>query len=347
MPADGLRTSLADIYWPSLDTYPAPVLPDIWKPEFRLGYALVFVVLERAAHAEHRSWLANFTLAALVGSLGLLVTTLVPVVIALWVGLEALRLARSRGEAAATDHRSGRGRTGLPRALQPDTAWGLVRAGAGLALAALLLLGGGGAFTGLLDGAGTSGLVLEWDLGPRDWRALGTFDAPPGGVALLGLGPVFVAGVAVLLARRDHLVIALAAGTGLLVLAWLTLSYPPAPWDERRFLGHAHNLALGALLLALAVRVGHLRFARWRYAVAALGVGLIAWPTLVAPVRMLGLTVANGVHLAYAAPTMSDHLAAYIRDHTRPGTRACSRPSTRTPASSSPLAAQMPRDSWA
>ena len=316
LPAEGLRASLAGIYWPSLDTYPPAMLPDIWKPEFRLGYAVLWVVLERVAHAEGRSWPATVTVAALVGFLGLLVTTLVPVALVLWIGLEVWRLARTRREAAATDHRSGRLRAWISGALQPDTAWGLARAVAGLALAAVLLLGGGGAYTALLDGAGASGLLLEWDFEPGHWRALGTFDARPGGVALLGLGPVIVAGVAVLLARRDRLVVTLAAGVGLLLLAWLTVSFPPAPWDERRFLGHAHNLALGALLLALAMRLAQLRFTRWRYAVVALGVGLIAWPTLVEPVRVLGQTVANGARVAPAPPTISEPLATYIRDHT-------------------------------
>ena len=321
VPTAGLRASLAEIYWPSVETYPAPVLPDIWKPEFRFGYGLVWVVLERAAHAEGRSWIANLTLGALVGFLGLLVTTLVPVVVALWIGLEAFRLVRSRRQGAVPDQSFGGGRGWLPGALPRDLAWSLVRSGAGLALAGVLLLGGGGAFTGLLDGAGSSGLALEWDLNPRHWRAIGTFDARTGGAALVGMGPVIVAGVAVLLARRDRLVVALAAGVGLLVLAWLSLSYPPAPWDEIRFLGHAHNLALGALLLALAMRLARLRSVRWRYAVGALIVGLIAWPTLVAPVHFLGLTVGYGVRLAYVAPTMSDHLAAYIRDHTAPDAR--------------------------
>ena len=316
VPTEGLRASLAEIYWPSLETYPTPVLPDIWKPEFRLGYALVWVVLERALHVEGRSWLATVTLAGLVGFLGLLVTTLVPVVVALWIGLAAWRLARAWRDAAPGARRSGRELGPVPGALRRDIAVAAVRSGAGLALAALLLLGGGGAFTGLLDGAGSSGLVLEWDLNPRNWRALGTFDARPGGVALVGIGPVIVAGVAVLLARRDQLVVALAAGAGLLMLAWLTLSYRPAPWDEIRFLGHAHNLALMALLLALAVRLGHLRFARRHYAVGVVIVGLIAWPTLVAPAHLLVRTVANGAELAYVPPTMSDHLAAHLRNHT-------------------------------
>ena len=73
LPEAGLRTSLADVYWPSVALPPkatpwGQVLADIWKPAFTLGYALAFVVLERAARCERRSWPAAVTLAGLVGS---------------------------------------------------------------------------------------------------------------------------------------------------------------------------------------------------------------------------------------------------------------------------------------
>ena len=324
LPAAGLRASLTDIYWPTVGlgaTFPAPILPDIWKPEFTLGYALALVVFERAAHTEDRSWPAVLTLAGLVGFLGLLVTTLVPVVVAVWAGTAAWRLARSRRDRAALGS--------------------AIRSAAGLALAALLLLGGSGLFTGFLDASSPSELVLGWHGHPEGWLLLGVFDPLPGGVALVGVGPVAVAGVAVLLARRHGLVLALAAGVGLLALGWLVVSYPPAPWDVNRLAGHARNFALLGLLLALATRLPDLWSGCRRYAVGLLLVGLVAWPRVVEPVRHLGLALGNGIQLANAAPAaqargesepaeivrrspmpaISDRLAAYIRDHTEHDTR--------------------------
>ena len=319
LPEAGLRASLSDIYWPAVDlqaTFPAPTLPDVWKPEFTLGYALAYVVLERAAHAEDRSWPGTLTLAGLVGFVGLLVTTLVPVVGVLWAGLVAIQYLRARKD---------RGALGAS-----------FRSGAGLALAVVLLLGGGGAFTGVLDGSGASGLGLGWNEHGEGWRLLGEVDPLAGGVALLGVGPVALAAIAVVLTRRDPLVLTLAAGTGMLALAWLGLTYAPAPWDIHRFAGHARNLALVALLLAVATRSADLRSTRWRYAAGVLLMGLVVWPTVVSPARYLGLSVANGVQLANAAavrraagdsestdpawrspmPPISDRVVDYIRDHT-------------------------------
>ena len=243
--------------------------------------------------------------------MGILATSLVPVVVVLWAALAAVHVMRERCAGAA------------------------LRSSAGLALAGLLLLGGGGAFTGILDVAPPSGLELAWDLNPRHWEALGTFDARPGGVGLLGLGPIVVAGIAVILARRDRLVVTLAAGTGLLLLAWLVLSFPPAPWVLSRLAGHARNLALVALLLALAAHLSGLGPTRWRYVArrAARGADRLA-DGGAAPLRGLGQAVGNGVQLANAGwveresldqttaestqrfqlRTMSERLASYIRD---------------------------------
>ena len=318
-PEAGLRASLSDIYWPFVhlrETFPAPTLPDVWKPEFTLGYALAFVVLERAAHADVRSWAGALTLAGLVGFLGLLITTLTPVVVVAWAGLAAMHHLRARPDRAA---------------LGPT-----LRSGAGLALAGLLLLGGGGAFTGVVDGSGASGLGLDWNGHREGWRLLGEVDPRAGGVALLGLGPVALAAIAVVLARRDPLVVTLAACTGMLALAWLGLTFAPAPWDIHRFAGHARNLALLALLLALATRWADLASTRRRFAAGVLLIGLIVWPTVVAPVRHLGLSVANGVQLANAAvaqraardaepanpvwrspmPAIADRVSDFIWNHT-------------------------------
>ena len=315
LPAAGLRASLTEIYWLAVGevwVQREAALPNIWKPSFPLAYALALVVLERVAHAGDRSWPATLGLAGLIGFMGLLSTTLTPVVLGLWAGLEAVRL----------------GMVWRARAL----AWGAVlRPGAGLALAVLLLLVGGGRFSGMLDGS-PSGLVFWWDGNPSDWRALGVFEARPGGVGLLAIGPVIVAGMAALLTRRDRLVFALALGAVLLVAAWLVLRFEPYPIDLNRLAGHARNLALVALLLALGGRLAELR-PRWRYAAGGLLLGLVIWPTVVGPIRYLGLALRQGIEVANAGvlrpaaaeiygrgraalPAVSARVVDYIRDHT-------------------------------
>ena len=217
LPEAGLRAAVSDIFWPSVElssnvTPPTTdLLPDIWKPHFPLGYALTFVVLERAARLERTAWPAAIALAGLVGFLSLVSPTLVPVAGIAWAALAAWQIMRAR--------RSG---TVAPEAL---------RSGAGLVLAVVLVLAGGGAFARILGGAPSSGFELAPGFHEAHWHALGTLTARPGGLGLLGLGPLAVAGVAVALARRDRLVLALAAGAGLLALAWMVLTYPPAPWD--------------------------------------------------------------------------------------------------------------------
>ena len=314
VPAAGLRASLMDIYWPSapwpLASYLA-ALPNIWKPVFPLTYVLAVVVLERATRSEGRSWLSVLTLAAMAAFLGLLSSTLVPVVLILWAGLEAWRLLQLR----RTDSVTGSA---------------MLRACAGPALAALLLAGGG-TFTATLTGSVPSGISLGWSGDPERWRLLGSLDRLPGGVAVLGLGPLAVAGVAVLLARRDRMVLALAVGAVTLVLAAMVLRYDPAPWDIGRLAGHARNFTLLALLLALGGRLAKLR-PRRRYAAGALLVALIVWPTIAAPIRNLGLAIRDGIEVAnagpgsqidggsfagrYRLPGLPDRIAAYIRNHT-------------------------------
>ena len=106
----------------------------------------------------------------------------------------------------------------------------------------------------------------------------------------------------------------------------------PYQEDLVRIEGHARNFALLALLLALSVRLASVPAARWRYAAGALLVGLVIWPTVVAPVRNLGLAIGQGVEVANASWPQdprawfegryplrgllpSDRIAAYIRDH--------------------------------
>ena len=315
LPAAGLRASLMDIYWPAVSLAwesPYAGLADVLDPSFLPAYALAFVVLEHAADTGRRSWSAALTLAALVGFVGLLASTLAPMVLVLWAGLEAVALAKSK--------RAG--------SLARDA---VIRSVTGLALAALLLVVGG-RLVGILEGSAPSGLSLGWYENFGRWRLLGTLDQLSGGVGVLGVGPLVVAGGAALLARRDRLVLALAIGAGALVAMSAPLSYEPFQIDLTRIEGHARNFALLALLLALSVRLSGLRSVRWRYAVGALVIALIVWPTIVAPVRNLGLAIGQGIELANAqrapAPQAwfagrypldflpSDGIAAYLRNHT-------------------------------
>ena len=283
------------------------------KPALTLSYALAFIVLMRAACAGRRSWLSMMTLAALFGFLGLTSSTLTPIVFVLWVGLEAIWFMQSRRAGTA------------PRS-------DLIRPASGLALAVLLLLAGGW-LTSTLDDSSTSGLKIGWNQYLGRWRLLGALDRLPGGVGSLGLGPLAVAGAAVLLARRDRLVLALAVGTGLLLLTALPVIYEPTHGDVGRFEGHARNLALLALLLALGVRLASLRPVRWRYAAGATVLALITWPTVAEPVRNLGLALSDGVELSNAQPAQqvsdkrvkeryaleslpSNRIAAYIHNNT-------------------------------
>ena len=299
VPAAGLRSSLMDIFWPSIEVLGSAshsALPNIWKPALTLSYALSFVVLWRAAHAGRRSWLSVTTLAFLVGFMGITSPTLTPIVLILWAGLEAMHLFQSR-------------RAGSP------LGGALVRSIYGLTLASVLLVGG--LWPILLGDSGTSGLSIGANEHFGGWRLLGRFDRLPGGVALLGLGPLAVGGIAVLLARRDRLVLALAAGTSMLLLASLVLHYEPYPWDLVRLEGHAGNLALWALLVAIGIRLNQLRSMRWRYIAGAALVGLVVWPTIAAPVHSLRLALDNGVELAKAGPNrIAPDIAAYIRNHT-------------------------------
>ena len=315
LPSAGLRASLTDTYWPSLglplnSQHEMP--PNIWTPSFTVSYALAFVVLARAAHAGRRSWPTVLTLGALVGFIGLTAIALVPIVLVLWAGVEAIHLIQSRR--ARSVRRSD-----------------VLRPAAGLALAAMLLLAGGFSTLFLGDSV-ASGLSLGWNEHLGRWRLLGTFDRLPGGMGILGLGPLAVAGAAVLLAWRERLVQALAAASGFLLLAALPLSYEPLPRDLVRFEGHARNFALLALLLALGIRLTGLPRARWRYAAGAAVFALIIWPTAAAPARNLGLAVGSGFELANAQPPQqrrsffegrfslkslpSDRIASYIHNNT-------------------------------
>ena len=305
IPAAGIRSSLTDIYWPSLETADASLyymLPNIFKPPYTLSYALTLAVL---AHSRRRSWISMVTLAALVGFIGLLSTALVPAVFVMWAVLEAVSLIES-------------GRAG-------STRWSdMVRLASGFALAALLLLAG--SFSSILTG---DDLTLAWNESRANWRLLGIIERLPGGVGLIGFGPLAVAGVAALLARRDRVVLALAAGSGMLVLITLLTDYEPNSTTIGRFHGHARNLALLAFMLALGIRIAGLRLVQWRYAAGAAVVALVTWPTVAAVGRYAGSAIShNSIELANARPMQtatrfgqrhaheklpSERIAAYIR----------------------------------
>ena len=323
IPSAGLRASLADVYWPGVNlpwTVPGLVSdgmstaspPNIYKPFFLLGYALAFVVIERAASRMGCCQPSSVVLALLIGFLGLVDETVAPVVLALWVALEAAALWATKPWGRGIAHAA-------------------LRALAGPALAALLLAVGGGMLSHALTDAAGSGLSLGWHADPGSRRPVVELSRQAGGLGLLGLGPLVVAGAAALLAWRDRMVLALVAGAVVFLIAGLTLQYEYAH-DIGRMDGQARNFALLALLLALSMRLAHLRMP-WRYIIGVLFAGLVVWPTVAGPARNLGLAVLQGTQLANAQAGQgkfnalpmdryvierfaSDRMTAYVREHT-------------------------------
>ncbi len=96
-------------------------------------------------------------------------------------------------------------------------------------------------------------------------------------------------------------VLALTVGALMLIVAALVLRYDPAPHDLGRLAGHARNLALLALLIALSSQMAKLG-SRCRYAAGALLVGLVVWPTISAPVTNLRRAIGRGIEVANAGP---------------------------------------------
>ena len=286
LPAPGLRMSLASIYWPDMVwpwPYPEPhaAPPNIWFLRFTLGYALALIVLERVTKTTRPlAWSTALTLAALVGFLGLVEEALALTVLGIWGSIETVRLIRG----------------------QPNRARILARAAAGVGAAGLLLALGGGVLTGMLTGATGDDLTLGWPADPSRIRPLALADIRPGGMALVGLGPAILAGAAVLLAFRQRLVLALAAGAGVFLLGALTLGYASAPQNVARLDAHAGNFALFGLMVAAAGRLRSLR-PRWRYSICALLGAVVVWPSVVLPVRTLAFQVSHGVELANAQPS--------------------------------------------
>ncbi len=319
-PEPGFRVSVAEIYWPVIVPAELPFRdplqitpPNIWKPPFVLAYALVVIVLTWVVSSRARSWLAATVIAGLVGFMGLLEESVALVTLATWVLIEAW------GWQQAVRKRSFSWDMGMRTALGPS-------------LAALLLVVGGGVITGLVTGSpgGAERLSFGWNTGLGDRRPLGFLDVLPGGVALLGLGPLLIAGLAVLLAWRERLVLALVAGSSAFLLAGIVLQYEPAR-DVTRLDGHARNFALLALLVALSTRHSALR-PRTRYLFGTCFAVLILWPTIARPVHSIGLALSHGPRFDSATPgqpyvsnlmrryelrsLMSARIAEYVRINT-------------------------------
>ena len=317
----GLRASIAGLYWPDIDLRwhsefdGAPA--NIWKPMFVFGYALTLVVLSHAADNRPRSLIAIVSLASLTGFLGIVNAELAMIVIGLWCVLEAWRLIPQ-----LTGRRVSRG--------------AVARSVAGPLVSMLLLAIGGGVTTGLLAAEPRGHLLLGLIDDPLSRQIFGRYEPLQGRIGLLGIGAITAAAIASVIASRDRLVLVLASGSIPLMVAAISLQYKTAPLDVTRFDGHARNLALLALLLALSSRF--LAIApRWRYTFSIIGVALVLWPTIAQPIRTIGLGVSRGISLTNPQPglvasdsephyydlrrfvidtPLSVDIAGYIRNHT-------------------------------
>lgn len=322
LPLAGLRAALAASYWPVVE--PAGgwrydwVLPNIWTPWFVLSYALALVVLDRAANALDRRALditSGVCLGALAGFLGLTDEAVAATVLGIWGVMMVVRLICDRPTGAA----------------MPQEA---LRAGAGPALAAVLLAVGGGVVTGVLTRSVGGGLSIGWPDDPFGSGLVATFEQRGGGLGVLGLGPLLVTAAAVVLGWRHRLALALSLGSGVFLLAALTVQYELAEHDVIRFDGHARNFALLAVAVGVVARLRSLRPC-WG-AAATLGLlALVIWPTIVGSVRGTGLVLGQGVQVtnaeygterqgraygrtrqgAFERP-LTPGLAAHIRAHT-------------------------------
>ena len=340
-PGVGLRTALSEVYWPSfalpLDTNFDASPPNSWRPSFPLSYVLTFIVLERIAVGRERSLMSTCTLAAVLGFVGLVDESVALIGLALWIAFELAQTLRSfhlrkrLQKTSAGDH--------VDR-FNYDRWPVILRAAAGPALTIVLLATSGGVVTGLVSDSSHSGLNLVWHENPVSRRPVGEFVELSGGAGLLGIGPLVVAGVAVLLAWRNPLVLLLAAGSGAFLLAALTLFYEPFPGDITRMDGHARNFALFAVLIALGLRLAAFR-TRYRYAAAAGLIALVTWPTAASPTRALSLGLERGIQLSNMSPGPrefydwfqgrhaverfeSDTIADFIRKHTPADARVLS-----------------------
>ena len=322
LPTAGLRAALTDAYWPAteLSGASAPLYetppPNVWKPPIPLAHALAVVVLERVSSRYQLPWFAQSILALLVAFLGLVEEAIALTTLGLWVLLAALGHMSAKPSRKVT-----RGR--------------FVRSGIGPALAALLLVSGGGPISGLLTGGLGGGLTLGLPGSLGESLLLGSIQPLTGGLGLLGLGGIPVAGAALLLAWRQRLVAALVVGSSVFMVAALVLQFGAFDFDVGRLEGHAQNFALLALLLALGRRLHELS-PRWRYTATGCLVALVIWPTIATPVLKVGSALDHGVKLSNAqsesasddivsveytgryvlAPAATETITAYIREHT-------------------------------
>ena len=358
LPDAGLRASLAGLYWPNANLETLPQNVD--HPSFMLSYALAFTVLASAASSRERSWLAALVLAALIGFLGLLDEVTALIVLALWSSLEAIRVflgcrpfqfRRSidkLSEIASIGSRSSCfGLLRVDKSQRPEAipAVCLLQAVSGPVLAGLLLALGGGALSSLLIGRsiGASSLALLDDPGGR--HPLGTLvDLRAGGVGVLGLGVIPVAIVAVALAVRSRLVLALVGASCVFMIGAIILQYEPKQDDVTRLDGHARNFALLGFLIGLTDRLATLRWP-WKHIVTVGVVILIVWPTVISAARGIHLALGRGVQLSNAQPEQyvseavdmggptgryairpftSDRISTYIREHTEVDARILS-----------------------
>lgn len=330
IPAAGLRAALGSIYWPTPELpgawspyYETPP-PNVWKPPFPLAYALSVIVLERVAAQVDQRWLGRAGLALLIGFLGMIEETVALTVLGLWLVLAVLATAQ--------------GGPGRVMSLATIQRW---FSGPGLAL--ILLVTGGGPVTGVLIGGLGGSLSLQRPGSLDEPRLWASFQPLTGGVGVLGVGGIPVAVAALALAWRQRLVLALTIGSGVFMLAALTLQFGAFQFDVGRLDGHARNFALLALLVALGIRLHALR-PRWRYAAAGGLMALIVWPTIATPVHKVRLALDRGIELANAAPApptddvaslqhmgrhvlqpfATENVAAYIRDRTTVDSRILS-----------------------
>ena len=286
VPAAGVRAALTDVYWPLAElpkTWPTEATPpNIWKPPFLLSYALAVVILERLTSRVDEGWPLPLGLALLVGFLGLVDETVALTVLGLWVLLAAFNLVRARQAGSISSETVLR------------SAWGP-------ALSLGLLAAGGGVLTGFLTGAPRSDFTLGWRNDPTNHLLFGSIAPLSGGVGVLGVGVIPVAVGALLLDFRRRLVLLLAIGTSVFVLAALTVQHSAHPGDAVRLDGHARNLALLALVVALGARLGGIG-SRWRIAAVGCLGALVIWPTIAEPVRRIPLSLGHGIEIANAQP---------------------------------------------
>ena len=325
-----LLDDLRDIYWPpakSPQTWPTEATPpNIWKPPFLLAYALAIVILERVIAIRNQGWHPRAVLAGLIGFLGLVEEAVALSLLGLWTIFVAHEFLQVRGTVS------------INRRLIASLA-------SGPALSMLLLIGGGGILTALLTGRAERSLSLGWRNDPTDLLFIGSFTPLSDNLGILGLGVVPLIVLAVLIAWRNWVVIALAGGSLVFVIAALTLQHTAYPADVVRLDGHARNFALIALIFAAGEALSGLRI-RWRHAVMFWFFLLVTWPTTAAPVRNLSLALDRGAEISNAeedrsdvqpliwhadppyklrgraavASLESDEIAAYIRDQTQQDT---------------------------